>query len=192
MTIITETVYQSTGHHQTSSFSSCLHISQHAPLVNVWVVSLHAGMTSAAIEAPGNIDHVCGGTSEMEQKDQKCVVLVNLSEGGGTQSTRDFPEKQHDWRLWAIWHRGSLTSECCGTSEATAHIHGGDGVPNTVLVSCVVQALHGAEPRATVVASDHINSIVQRHRGDVTPFPCNVLFETYRSVLAKNTEIKNK
>lgn len=56
--------------------------------------------------------------------------------------------------------RHSLTAECCSASEAAAHIHGGDGVPDAILVRRVVQALHGAEPRAPVVASDHVNSIV--------------------------------
>lgn len=54
----------------------------------------------------------------------------------------------------------SLTAECRSASEAAAHIHGGDGVPDAILVRRVVQALHGAEPRAPVVTSDHVNSIV--------------------------------
>lgn len=63
---LTQTVYEPTGHHQTSPFPSSLHVSQHAPLVDVWVVSLHAGMSSAAIKAPGDIDHICRGPNNTE------------------------------------------------------------------------------------------------------------------------------
>lgn len=173
----TETVYESTGHHQTSAFSSCLHVSQHAPLVNIRVISFHAGMASAAVEAPGNVDHVCRRTNQMEQVERNCCGCVSFWESTA----------RRQW--W--WHGCSLTAECCSASEAAAHIHGGDGVPDAILVRRVVQALHGAEPRAPVVASDHVNSIVQRHRGDVTPFPCNVLVMIDLFTLGKYTKTEH-
>lgn len=72
---------------------------------------------------------------------------------------------------------GRQTSKCGGTGEATADIHGGDGVPDPVLVRSVIQTLHRAEPGPSVVASDHVHSIMERHGGDVTSFPCNVLLK---------------
>lgn len=105
-----------------------------------------------------------------------------------------FRRKATPVKVWVIWHRSSLTSERRGSGEATAHVHGGDGVPDAVLVRRVVQALHGAEPGATVVASDHVNPIVEGHCGDVTPFPCNVLFETHThtSVVHKSEPLRLK
>lgn len=125
-----------------------------------------------------------------EKNKHNCSVTLYYSEGEWHIHRRFHRKKKTPGTAWVIWHRSSLTSECCGSSEATPHIHGGDCVPNTVLVCCVVQALHGAEPRPAVVASDHVNSIVEGHRGDIAPFPCNVLFKTYMSVLARSTEVE--
>lgn len=125
-----------------------------------------------------------------EKNKHNCSVTLYYSEGEWHIHRRFHRKKKTPVTAWVIWHRSSLTSECCGSSEATPHIHGGDCVPNTVLVCCVVQALHGAEPRPAVVASDHVNSIVEGHRGDIAPFPCNVLFKTYMSVLARSTEVE--
>lgn len=69
----------------------------------------------------------------------------------------------------------TITSERRRTGESSAHIHCSDGVPNAVLVCCVIKALHRAEARPAVVSSDHIDPIVEGHRSNVTPFPRNIL-----------------
>lgn len=69
----------------------------------------------------------------------------------------------------------TFTSERRCPGEPSAHVHGGDGVPDAVLVRCVIKALHGTEPRPAVVSSDHVDPIVEGHRGNVTPFPRNIL-----------------
>lgn len=126
-------------------------------------------MTPAAIEATGNIDHICQEPNNTTAVSLPCTFL-----GQTKKITGGFQRRE----IQITEHRISPTSKCCSSSKASSNIHGGDSVPNTVLVRRVVQALHGAEPRPAVIASDHINSIVQRHCGHVTPFPCNILFKT--------------
>lgn len=89
------------------------------------------------------------------------------------------------------FYRNILTSERRGSSEAAAYIHGGDGVPNAVFIGCVVQALHGAEPRPAVVAPDHVNPVVQGHRGYVASFTCNILLKTSASLRQTQEEDKH-
>lgn len=55
----TEAVDNSIGYNKPRSFPCCLHVSQHTPLVDVWVVAFHAGVASAPIEPARNINHIC-------------------------------------------------------------------------------------------------------------------------------------
>lgn len=65
----TQTVDNIVSNDQTSAFSSCLHISQHTPLINIGIVSLHTCVAPASIKTSRNIDHVCNNTKMGLQKD---------------------------------------------------------------------------------------------------------------------------
>lgn len=55
----TQAVDDSIGHHQPRSLPGSLHVPQHAPLVDVGVVALHAGVAAAPVEPARHVDHVC-------------------------------------------------------------------------------------------------------------------------------------
>lgn len=67
------------------------------------------------------------------------------------------------------------TSKGCGSCQPSAHVHGSHGVPDAILIRGVIQALHGAEAGAPVVAPDDVDSVVQRHRGHVAPLARDAL-----------------
>lgn len=58
----TKTIDNIISNHQSCSFSSCLHISQHTPLINVGIISFHTGVAPTSIKTSRNIDHVCNTT----------------------------------------------------------------------------------------------------------------------------------
>lgn len=68
-----------------------------------------------------------------------------------------------------------LTPKSRGSCQPSAHVHGSHGVPDAILIRGVIQALHGAEAGAPVVAPDDVDSVVQRHRGHVAPLAGDAL-----------------
>lgn len=100
----TEAVDHSIGHHEPCSLPCCLHVPQHAPLVDVGVVALHAGVTAAPIEPPRDVDHVCS--------DRGGSQAVSHAHGArlqhGLQTTENTPwhsGSQDEPRLLSLAHR---------------------------------------------------------------------------------------
>lgn len=72
----TEAIDNSVRYDEPRSFPCCLHVSQHTPLIDVGVVSLHAGVTSASIEPTGNVDHVCNVRERLDSPHRGPNVLT--------------------------------------------------------------------------------------------------------------------